>query len=146
MGLWEHLYLDTHIFWNPNVLVTHTQNIQNTLPSNILDILDLIFQPRMADVQRLAHRALSPWLQHVARRPMPRGVPKGAPEFGEVPRGPWMAQPKTAEALGKLHGLNGEATFEERLSEPGTRMDELLIQVFCLIFYCFYVLFLFSMF
>lgn len=70
----------------------------------------------MADVQRLAHRALSPWLQHVARRPMPRGVPKGAPELSEVPRGPWMAQPKTAEALGKLHGLNGEATFEERLS------------------------------
>ena len=84
----------------------------------------------MADVQRLAHRALSPWLQHVARRPMPRGVPKGAPELSEVPRGPWMAQPKTAEALGKLHGLNGEATFEERLSEPGTRMDEFLIQVF----------------
>jgi len=41
LGLWEHLYLDTHIFWNPNVLVTHTQN---TLPSNILDILNLIFQ------------------------------------------------------------------------------------------------------
>ena len=63
----------------------------------------------MADAQRLAKRALQPWLQRAARRPMPKGKP-GA-QRGESP---WMSFAGSAQAMAQLHG---DTTFTERLSE-----------------------------
>ena len=60
---------------------------------------------------RLAKRALHPWLQHVAKRPMPKG--------SVGPPGPWMVQPKSMEAWNQL---NQDTNFPEKLSEARTKM------------------------
>ncbi len=70
----------------------------------------------MAEAQRLAKRALQPWLQRAARRPMPKGKP-GA-QRGESP---WMSFAGSAQAMAQL---NGDTTFTERLSETWMILDD----------------------